>query len=507
LLLFGSAGMISELAALSDLELVGFSPGDLLAGRYRIARVIGRGGMGLVLEALHVDLGERVAVKVLLPEFAANAEVAERFMQEARTSAKLRSPHVARVFDFGLRDDGSAYLVMDFLEGETLGARIERVGALPIVDALTILYQACLGIAEAHDMRLIHRDIKPDNLFLEATRDGRIHVKVLDFGIAKKLDEPENVRLTRTGALVGTPLYMSPEQLRASGVADVRSDVWALGSVLYEALTGAPPFMAPSISDLVLQIAQDPALDPRGVRAEISTELAELVLRCLAKAPDLRPHSARGIAEIIARLLEGLAHTEPPHALGSASSLPLQVRSSSAISLPARSPEAGNGSVEVEPQQVYAAGNSLRAAAAATLHGVTHAASPPKRKWGWVVASTFAALAIVGVALARVVAPSISPVRGAPQAPAAVFPGTAKSDPSIAQVDSTPTSLATSTVETTPQATPSQGKTAWAVAHKAGKPSAKAAIAPTAMADPSAKSRHPVAQPTACPPGYNCERD
>lgn len=361
------------------LELAGIEPGELIGQRYRVERALGRGGMGIVIEAVHVDLGERYAVKVLLPDLSSDKEIVERFLQEARTSAKLKSPHIARVFDFGVRENGSAYLVMEYLEGLTLGDKLGAEGPLDVSEAATILYQVCMGLEDAHGARLVHRDIKPDNIFIEHTRDGKVSVKVLDFGISKKLDESEAMRLTKTGAVFGSPLYMSPEQLRASGAVDERSDLWAVGAVLYEALTGSPPFTALTMTDLVLQISQDTPADPRTLRADIPEGLAELTLACLAKRSSDRPTTASEVA----------AHLEPfiRHA---------GQRSSARISQPLRRMRPLDGSTTTISEAPSGSGDHV--ALAGTLPRVEKGARRAPRRANTLIAVT-AGLFLLGGAI------------------------------------------------------------------------------------------------------------
>jgi serine/threonine protein kinase len=271
--------------------------GTTLANRYRVERVIGKGGMGVVLEATHVDLGERFAVKLLLPDAARTKDSVERFFQEAKAAASLKSPHIARVSDFGRLEDGSAYLIMEFLEGVTLGQRLEESGSLAPEEAVTILYQACLGVMVAHENRIVHRDLKPDNLFLVRERNFGMSVKVLDFGISKKLDDAKNMRLTQTGAIFGSPLYMSPEQLRDTASVDARSDVWSLGAVLHEALCGKPPFEGSTMHGLMYQILDQPALDLR--TQGVPEEIAAIVDACLQKNRDSRPADAHELAALL----------------------------------------------------------------------------------------------------------------------------------------------------------------------------------------------------------------
>jgi serine/threonine protein kinase len=271
--------------------------GTTIANRYRVERVIGKGGMGVVLEATHIDLGERFAVKLLLPDAARTKDSVERFFQEAKAAASLKSPHIARVSDFGRLEDGSAYLIMEFLEGMTLGKRLEESGSLAPEEAVTILYQACLGVMVAHEHQIVHRDLKPDNLFVVRERNFGMSVKVLDFGISKKLDDANNMRLTQTGAIFGSPLYMSPEQLRDTAAVDARSDVWSLGAVLHEALSGKPPFEGSTMHGLMYQILDQAPVDLR--TQGVPDEIAAIVDACLQKNRDSRPADAHELAAML----------------------------------------------------------------------------------------------------------------------------------------------------------------------------------------------------------------
>jgi len=226
------------------------APGTLLAGKYRVERVLGQGGMGVVVAAQHIHLEERVAIKLMLAEAAFSAEAVARFVREARAAAQLESAHVAKVSDVGTLEDGRPYMVMEYLDGHDLANVLAANGPLPLQDAIDYLLQASEAIAEAHSIGIVHRDLKPANLFLTRRRDRTPQVKVLDFGISKvsgSARSSSDNALTRTSTLMGTPLYMSPEQMTSVRDVDARSDIWALGIILFELLTGAPPFVGETL--------------------------------------------------------------------------------------------------------------------------------------------------------------------------------------------------------------------------------------------------------------------
>jgi eukaryotic-like serine/threonine-protein kinase len=268
--------------------------GQILAGKYRVERQLGAGGMGVVLAAVHIELEQRVAIKVLKRDLAESDSIAERFRREARAACRIRSPHGARVLDVGTTEDGLPYMVMEYLDGHDLAAELERRGQLPYEEAAAYVIQAADAICDAHDENIIHRDIKPANLFL-TERAGLHAVKVLDFGISKSLQDTNsaNPGLTHTQALIGSPMYMSPEQLDSPRTVDARTDIWSLGIVLYELVTGRPPFSADGIAGLIKQIVADtpPRLANFGVDAP--AEFEAIIERCLAKKRDDRFPSVR----------------------------------------------------------------------------------------------------------------------------------------------------------------------------------------------------------------------
>ncbi|HEX7601864.1 MAG TPA: serine/threonine-protein kinase, partial [Polyangiaceae bacterium] len=230
--------------------------GDVLAGKYRVERVLGRGGMGVVVAATHLHLDQRVAIKFLLPDALSHADVVSRFAREAKAASKVTSEHVAKVIDVGTLDSGAPYMVMEYLEGHDLAAELEAKGRLPVEEAVSHVLQALEALAEAHKAGIVHRDLKPANLFLANRPDKTSIIKVLDFGISKLPQAGGAV--THTAAIMGSPLYMSPEQLMSSKSVDARSDVWSIGIVLYESLSGSPPYRADTMPEIVALILQAP---------------------------------------------------------------------------------------------------------------------------------------------------------------------------------------------------------------------------------------------------------
>jgi serine/threonine protein kinase len=266
-------------------------PGQILANKYRIERVLGEGGMGVVVEAHDLGLERRVAIKFLLPNFVKHPEATKRFMREARAAVKIQSEHVARVIDIGTLENESPYMVMEFLEGSDLSQVLERSGALPVEDAALYLIQACEALAEAHAHQIIHRDLKPANLFLAEQVGGSRKIKVLDFGISKTLaaTDPGLVgALTRTSSMMGSPLYMSPEQMRNARNVDPRTDVWGLGVILYEMLSGHPPFTAESIPEISAKILLEAPPPLSVINPNIPSALSEVTARALRKEPSER---------------------------------------------------------------------------------------------------------------------------------------------------------------------------------------------------------------------------
>jgi len=280
------------------------APGDRIAGKYRVERVLGQGGMGVVVAAVHEQLDQHVALKFLLPKALENAEVVQRFAREARAAAKIHSEHVARVIDVGELPSGAPFMVMEYLEGRDLAEELESRGPLPVADVVGHLLQASEALAEAHAAGIVHRDLKPANLFLAERPDGTYAIKVLDFGISKlkDSDDPESadMSLTKTATVMGSPLYMSPEQMRSARDVDHRGDIWSMGVIAYELLTGETPFAAENMTELISMVLLD---DPRPLRERMPSvpeAVEQAVLRCLAKKPEHRYANVAQLARALA---------------------------------------------------------------------------------------------------------------------------------------------------------------------------------------------------------------
>jgi serine/threonine-protein kinase len=273
--------------------------GDTVAGKYLIERVLGVGGMGVVLAAMHLHLAQRVAIKILLPEAASQPESLARFLREAQASSAIKTEHVAQVLDVGTAADGSPFMVMEFLQGMDLAQLLQQRTRLPPTEAVDYLLQACEGVTQAHRLGIVHRDLKPSNLFLTQTTDRLPLIKVLDFGISK-ITTPGAAQLTATSFTFGTPVYMSPEQVRSTKHVDPRTDIWALGVILHELIAGAPPFEAESLTALCAMITVDPPTPLRRACPATPAGVEEAVLRCLQKDPANRYQSILELARALA---------------------------------------------------------------------------------------------------------------------------------------------------------------------------------------------------------------
>jgi serine/threonine-protein kinase len=261
----------------------GISVGQVFQGKYRVDAILGHGGMGVVAECTHLALNERVAVKMLRQDVLQDQDAVSRFVREAQAAVKLKSEYVARVSDVGTFENGVPYMVMEFLEGHDLGELLKQRGVLPVPWAVELMLQTAEALAEAHSLSIVHRDVKPTNLFVTWRPDGSALIKVLDFGISKS-PMGTDMQLTQTQSLLGTPAYMSPEQMRSARLVDSRSDIWSLGTVFYEALEGRRPFEADSFSEMCVKVA----VDPPAPMVNTPPGLQPAILRCLAKSPEQR---------------------------------------------------------------------------------------------------------------------------------------------------------------------------------------------------------------------------
>jgi serine/threonine-protein kinase len=283
------------------IEFPDLQPGTVLADKYRVERVLGRGGMGVVVAARHLRLEQTVAIKLLQTEDVADTVAVERFLREARAAARIESEHVVRVFDVGVLDPSVPYIVMEYLSGTDLSDRETCATATPR-DIVDWVMQACEAVAEAHAHGIVHRDLKPANLFLAKRLAGPPIVKVLDFGLAKA--PPSDAThgpawQTQSFAVMGTPRYMSPEQMRSAKQVDERTDIWAMGAVLFELLAGKPAFDAQSLAELCAMVASDPLPSLRALRPEVPEGLERVVGWCMEKRPEDRPRTMAELAEAL----------------------------------------------------------------------------------------------------------------------------------------------------------------------------------------------------------------
>ena len=272
--------------------------GDVVSGKFRIERVLGQGGMGVVVAARHLQLDETVALKFLRAQANSDPDALARFTREARAAAKLKSEHVARVLDAGVADDGTPYIVMEYLDGRTLGKLLEDQGRLDVATTAEYAIQACEGLAEAHARGIVHRDIKPENLFLVERSEGWRVLKIVDFGISKfNVVRGASDANISTQSMMGSPCYMSPEQLRSTASVDHRTDIWSLGATIFELLAGSTAYRAgQTLPQLITAILEQPTPKLVEFRCDIPAELSAIVARCMAKDREERFGSAAELA-------------------------------------------------------------------------------------------------------------------------------------------------------------------------------------------------------------------
>ena len=443
------------------------SVGDVLLGKYAVERELGRGGMGFVVAARHVELGELVAIKMVLPQHATNEEIVRRFLREAKAAARIRSEHVVRVSDVGRLPSGEPYMVMEMLEGDDLERYLDAQGPLPVADAVDFVMQGLEALAEAHKSGIVHRDLKPANLFVTRRRNGTACVKVLDFGISKLTggDATAGPAMTQTQGILGSPLFMSPEQLESAREVDHRTDIWALGVILYQLLVKRFPFDGDSLPQLVLRVMTAKPEPMVTSRPELPPALDAVVGRCLAKgredrypdvaslARDLAPFGGASSAESLATIEDTLA---APTTAGS--------------SLPPDS--GGNVRVASSPPGSSSRPGRVTPAPVQTLSpfGKTAEATPRASRAGWIAAAVAVAVAAVSVAFTvgsrRSEAPAIA------AAPTASAAGTATLPP----IPSVPAPTAVDSPAASASATAVVAKVGSAprVAATVGKPSASA---------------------------------
>ncbi|MBX3200608.1 MAG: serine/threonine protein kinase [Labilithrix sp.] len=446
-------------------------PGEIVAGKYRLLRLLGEGGMGTVLAAEHLRLRQPIAIKFLNPDMLGVAEIVERFDREARAAATLRSRHVVRVTDVEQTPEGVPYMVMELLEGADLEAERERRSRLPHAEAVDYVLQACGALVEAHDAGIVHRDLKPGNLFLaREDRDGVI-VKVLDFGISKFL-QGDDVKLTSAGAVMGTALYMSPEQIRGDASIDARSDIWSLGVILYELIGGEAPWMGPTTRVAAAIVSE--AAPNLAARCDLPPELARAIHAMLEKDPARR-------LQTIAEVAAALAPFAPAGSVGAEVAEHLARRGRRGPRASFTAPTAGGPSSSPElasspsglgaPTMPANRAPEVRSTMAATTTSpATHVR--PRALWG--VLAGFVGLALAGAALIVFVARSNTPAASASAGSEAVPPPVAISaEPgpaAPAPVPSTPESPPAAAIPAEPPPDPpaATSAAATAVAARAG---------------------------------------
>jgi serine/threonine protein kinase len=450
--------------------------GDLLAGKYRVERVLGVGGMGIVVAARHEELDKLVAIKFVRDESLASDEAVERFLRESRSAARLKSEHVARVLDVGRLETGAPFMVMEFLEGSDLGQILTRDGPMAVDMAAELMLQVCEAVAEAHAAGIVHRDLKPENLFLTRTVGGSPKMKVLDFGVSKStsLTSDGKGALTRTRAILGSPLYMAPEQMRSSRDVDARIDVWALGVVLFELLTSRSPFEAETMPELCLKVVGEPPLSMTELRPGLPPAIVAVVARCLEKDREKRYANAAELA----RALEPFA---PPRS-SAFSPASLELGSGLLGSYRASSPDAPTLGVPVLTPSIPAAwGTEGRRES-------QQVPAPRTPRAAWLVVPLLALAAVVGLVASR--RPGAAPAVSSAPPPAA-------STLTVSGATGAPFAAGTSGVPAE-----SSSLAAEPVAEATATPSASAAV-PVLTAGQSSAAAVPIAKtfprPTAMP--------
>jgi eukaryotic-like serine/threonine-protein kinase len=371
----------------------------LVAGKYQVLGLIGRGGMGSVWEGRHNSLGTRVAIKFIDPEYADSKEACARFVTEARAAATIQSKHAIQIFDHGVTDEGRPYMVMELLVGEPLDKRIDRLGSLPLKETARIIGHVCRALQRAHDAGIIHRDLKPENIFLVRTPDDDDEIaKVLDFGIAKIKAPPGEEGLsssTKTGAVLGTPYYMSPEQARGLRNIDHRSDLWSLGVIAHKCVTGVLPFEGESVGDLLVKICTSPVPTPSVTMPGLPASFDAWFQRALEREPSGRFARASELSEALA-FAAGLSTRGP-------------ASSQDAPPGPTTRPVVGAVATST-------AGSALPAAGVTSAPFTTASVTPVKPSRGVLFAVAAAALVVGSIGVAAVVKLTSTPRSDAPSA-------------------------------------------------------------------------------------------
>src|SRR5579859_5347332 len=445
------------------------APGAIVAGKYRLDAVIGEGGMGAVWAATHTGLGQAVAVKFISKEFITSPEALRRFDSEAKAAAQLRSRHVVQVFDNGTLEDGTPYIAMELLRGENVHARVHRAGPVPLNEAVEILSQCCRALTRAHAAGIVHRDIKPDNIFLTQTEEEGILVKVLDFGIAKFASGPNDHSSTRTGAVLGTPLYMSPEQARGLKTIDYRTDLYSLGLVAYTMLTGNLAFSSESFGDLLVQICTAPLPSLCANAPWLPAAMEPWFQRACARDPSARFVSAQELTDAL-RAAAGV---------GRASALP-------------------ESAVQGMPPGGIAVGNVAHAASIGTASGMSRTGDPsalpvlPKNRGALVAVAALLVLGAIGLA-------TVLTFTRKEHRPEGVATAAALAPPAPPPAAASATASAAATLAEEPKSPPPPSAASADVAAP-GSPGPARSGAPASSHATSARVVNPPAPPASAPP-------
>ena len=477
-------------------------PAATVAGKYRLTRLLGRGGMGSVWEGIHATLGTRVAVKFIDAEYAESPEARSRFENEARAAARLRSKHVVEVYDHGVSADGRPFIVMEYLQGEPLDKRLDRVGRLPAKETAHIILQVCRALTKAHAANIVHRDLKPENVFLVwDDEEGTDVVKVVDFGIAKFTDASMgSSSSTRTGSVLGTPYYMSPEQARGLRNVDYRSDLWSVAVIAYRCIVGSLPFEGEAVGDLLVKLCTAPIPVPSQIVRDVPPGFDAWLAKALTREPAGRFNSAAELAESLAAVCG------------------LSVRGSYASAELPRMSDGGTGpynAIVTGPQAQYGSGAQpqyatgpgsaqvtrpeVAASSAAIPLGTgaptTQTPIPMKRTGtGAIVAAVLAAVVVLGIAGGVAFKKLNAPTEAAAGVAAPLAAPTVPAAPSVTV--STPVQA-----PAVPAVTGSVTTTASASAAPALIPAAKGALKPAARA-PAKPPAPPVAAPVHSPAAH-----
>jgi serine/threonine-protein kinase len=445
------------------------APQGLVAGKYKLTRLLGRGGMGAVWEGTHTSLGTHVAVKFIDAEYAESPEARSRFENEARAAAKLRSKHVVEVYDHGLTEDGRPFIVMEYLQGEPLDKRLDRLGRLPAKDTAHILLQVCRALTKAHAANIVHRDLKPENVFLVWDDDEGMDVaKVVDFGIAKFTDASMgSSSSTRTGSVLGTPYYMSPEQARGLRNVDYRSDLWSVAVIAYRCIVGALPFEGEAVGDLLVKLCTAPIPVPSQIVPDVPPGFDAWLAKALSREPAQRFSSAAQLAESLAAVCG------------------LSVRGSYASAEIPRVSEAGTGpygAVRPEPSLARPEIVTAQASPIASSTGAPTSQTAPRldkpagTSAGAIVAASLAALVVLGIGGAIAVkklSASSEPQAATPPAvlpPAPVVPSAATAVAPTPSVQPSEPTVAPSAASAQPAAVPAAKPGLKPTPRPAGKP-------------------------------------